>query len=631
MVIPQVLRILLLLSMALLIIFIVKLMKGRSLMMLHKCFLAVAVLLIIWIVAILSMGEIDPQNQTMLYILDSVTTCCGVIIVACLLLFSICYTNIYKNGAPDWWPWLFVGAFMSSVMVWTNPIHHLYYQVFSLERSKVVFGPYFYVHSVFTYVCVAWAVFLLIRHAFKTKKKMQIRQTLLLITGGIAPSVTNIIVLLTGAADNSIIITPLSFMITIMCHGFVIYKLHLFDVRPIAMQQLVEWLADGYLVTNQYGAVIQYNQRFLDMLGNDHGIEEGHSIRESIKDEDVVNKTAMFNLISAIGSCRNSLSRITYEQSLNRNINGEAEKKYYMVEITPLIMENNVGGFMTIFKDVTQMKVDMQKMQENQVKMMENERLAFLGQMVGGIAHNLKTPIMSVSGSVSAVERLIEECRESIGDEDVKPEDYMEIYAEVDEWLDRIKEAGSYMSDIIQAVKGQAQNMNMSNDLWFTLDDAIKRVMLLLRHELLNSGCSLIIDEKISKYDINIHGDINSLVQVINNLVVNSIDAQVKNGRRDILIDTIIDNENLIIKVTDFGMGISETTKKNLFRQMVTSKGTKGTGLGVFISNTVIKVKFDGMMSFEDNPQGGTIMNVIIPLKKVNYTKDGRLIKVAEE
>jgi len=599
-------------------------------MMLHKCFLAVAMLLIIWIAAILGMGKADPNNDFVLYILDSITSVCAANIVACLLLFSICYTNIYRNGAPKWWPWLFVGAMLSSVMVWSNPLHHLYYKEFSLEGTQIVFGPYFYVHSFYTYVCVAWALFLLIRHAFKTRKKIQIHQTLLLIIGGISPTIANIIVVIVGT-DNGIIITPLSFMITIICYGIVIFKLHLFDIRPMAMQQLIEWLADGYLVTNQFGTVVQYNQHFLDILGNDHGIVEGHSIRENINDADVINKTAMFNLISAIGSCRNSFSRITYEQSLSQNINGETEIKYYMVEITPLITEGKIGGFMTIFKDVTQMKVDMQKMQENQVKMMENERLAFLGQMVGGIAHNLKTPIMSISGSVSAVERLVEECRESIGDDEVKPEDYEEIYSEVDEWLGRIKEAGAYMSDIIQAVKGQAQNMNMSNDYWFTLDDAIKRVMLLLRHELLNSGCSLIVDEKIIKNEMSIRGDINSLVQVINNLVVNSIDAQVKNGKHDILIDTIIDNENLIIKVTDFGMGISDMTKKILFRQMVTSKGTKGTGLGVFISNTVIKVKFDGQMSFEDNPEGGTIMSITIPLKKVMYMKDGRLMKVAEE
>lgn len=630
MVIPQILRVLLMLSMALLVFFIIWLIKGRKLMTIQICFLTVAVLLIIWMTSILCMGEVDPNNDFVLYILDSITSVCAVTIVACLLLFSICYTRFYKNGVPAWWPWLFTGALLSSFMVWTNPVHHLYYKVFSLDRAKIVFGPYFYLHSAYTYFCVACALILLIKQALNTRKLSQMRRTLLLIIGGIAPSVVNIIVLIAGT-NNSIVLTPLSFMITIMCHGYVIYRMHLFDIRPMAMKQLIDWLADGYLVTNQYGVVVQYNQHFVEMLGKDHGIEEGHSIRESIKDEDVVNKTALFNLISAIGSSRNCHSRITYEQSLSRVINGETVIKYYMVEITPLIMESKVGGYMAIFKDVTQMKVDMQKMQENQVKMMENDRLAFLGQMVGGIAHNLKTPIMSISGSVDAIERLVEECRESIGDDDVKPEDYMEIFSEAEQWLLRIKEAGAYMSDIIQAVKGQAQNMNLSNDTWFSLDDTLKRVMLLLRHELLNSGCSLKVDEKISSQEICIYGDINSMVQVITNLVVNAIDAQLKNGRHDILVNTVVDNENLVIKVTDFGMGISDTTKKSLFRQMVTSKGTKGTGLGVFISNTVIKAKFDGHMSFDDNPEGGTIMNITLPIKKVMYTKDGRLMKVAEE
>lgn len=50
---------------------------------------------------------------------------------------------------------------------------------------------------------------------------------------------------------------------------------------------------------------------------------------------------------------------------------------------------------------------------------------------------------------------------------------------------------------------------------------------------------------------------------------------------------------------------------------MVTSKGTLGTGLGVFISNTVIRAKFDGSMWFEDNPEGGTIFGIAIPMENV--------------
>ena len=73
-----------------------------------------------------------------------------------------------------------------------------------------------------------------------------------------------------------------------------------------------------------------------------------------------------------------------------------------------LVEENKLGGFLAFFKDVTKVKESMQRLQDSQTKLMEQERLASLGQMVGGIAHNLKTPIMSVSGSMIAVENLVE-------------------------------------------------------------------------------------------------------------------------------------------------------------------------------------------------------------------------------
>ncbi len=93
-------------------------------------------------------------------------------------------------------------------------------------------------------------------------------------------------------------------------------------------------------------------------------------------------------------------------------------------------------------------------MQDSQARMMEQERLASLGQMVGGLAHNLKTPIMSISGSSVALENLVDECRLSIGDSEVTAADYQEIYAEMMDWLLKTREACNYMSDIITAGQG---------------------------------------------------------------------------------------------------------------------------------------------------------------------------------
>lgn len=69
----------------------------------------------------------------------------------------------------------------------------------------------------------------------------------------------------------------------------------------------------------------------------------------------------------------------------------------------------------------------------------------------------------------------------------------------------------------------------------------------------------------------------------------------------------------------DRGAGIPQEIKPHLFKQMVTSKGSNGTGLGVFISNSVIKGKFEGRMWVEDNPGGGAIFGIGIPIDHVNF------------
>lgn len=218
----------------------------------------------------------------------------------------------------------------------------------------------------------------------------------------------------------------------------------------------------------------------------------------------------------------------------------------------------------------------------------------------------------------------MQECTISMNDPEVTDEDYREIYSEMDNWMSRIREACSYMSDIISAVKGQAGNMNVSTKEDFSLAETFKRVSLLLRHELLNHQCTLKIAGQLHGENVLIHGDINNLVQVINNLVSNAIDAQLPDGNHDIIVRLDKDDQFLKITITDFGSGISDTVRRKLFQEMVTSKGTMGTGLGVFISNTVIRAKFDGTMWFEDNPEGGTIWGISIPFDNVTFISEER-------
>lgn len=585
-------------------------------MLIHNVYFTAAGALIIWQLALIGIRFTEPSNVDLLIFWDALMNLCGSSISACSLLFAICYTKEYESNLPKQYYLLFVIPVVTFFVILTNNAHHLFYKVFSFKNTTVEFGAYFIVHSIFSFSCVALSVIMIIRFAIKTKTRLHIVQAILFTIGSIAPSVANCLAL-SNVFETSVILTPICFIVTMFFHGIIIYGLHMFDIKPIAMQQLIKWIGDCYLVTSQSGIVVSYNRPFMELLGYQHSIRENLPLQDCIRNEDVENKTAIYNLITAIRSCQESNTKVIYEQAISKQKDNETVKYFYMSEVIPLNVKGETCGFLSIFRDITQVKADMQRLQDSQVKMIEQERLAFLGQMVGGLAHNLKTPIMSVSGSVTAVESLIQECEESNGDPDVTPDDYHEIYQEVNVWLERMRDACAYMSDIISAVKGQASNMNLSDRVDFSLKEALKRVSLLLRHELLNSGCTFIYDYNFERHDVLINGDINNLVQVITNLVSNAIDAQVENGNHNIIADIKQDVSNLQIIIKDFGTGIPENIRKKLFQQMITSKGTQGTGLGIFISNTVIHAKFDGTMWFEDNPEGGTIWGISLPLSNV--------------
>ena len=270
-------------------------------------------------------------------------------------------------------------------------------------------------------------------------------------------------------------------------------------------------------------------------------------------------------------------------------------------------------GTLILLKDITQHIEDMHTIQDNQDRLVEKERLASLGQLIGGISHNLKTPIMSISGAAEGISDLIKEYDASIGDPEVTNEDHHEIANDMKKWIEKIREYTAYMSDIITAVKGQAVTLSSDKDVDFTIDELVKRVDILMKHELKNALITLNTQINVDKNTI-LDGDVNSLVQVVNNLISNAIQAyEGKTGEQINLIIDKIDN-NLVIKVQDFGSGMSKEVQQKLFKEMITTKGKNGSGLGLFMSYSTIKSNFKGDLSFETEEGKGTTFTIKIPM-----------------
>lgn len=220
---------------------------------------------------------------------------------------------------------------------------------------------------------------------------------------------------------------------------------------------------------------------------------------------------------------------------------------------------------------------------------------------------------MSISGAAEGLSDLIDEYRNSVGDPEVTLEDHKEIAKDMEEWVKKIQSHLSYMSDVITTVKGQAvafaDNTTYTS---FSVDEFIKQVNILMKHELSHALVELEETIEIPPSTV-VKGNINSLVQVVNNIISNAIQAY--NGKTGVKIVLVVykENKKLIIKIQDFAGGIPDSVKSKLFKEMATTKGKNGTGLGLFMSYSNIKAHFNGNIQFDSRTGKGTSFFIEIP------------------
>ncbi len=297
------------------------------------------------------------------------------------------------------------------------------------------------------------------------------------------------------------------------------------------------------------------------------------------------------------------------------NLNDLAEGgKIDLDKKIPVTSNDEIGDLVIAFNKIQDLeKENIRKLKERHEMLIQSERLAALGQMIGGIAHNLKTPIVSISGGTEALKDLINEYQDSVDDLSVTKEDHREIAGEMLDWVKEIRSHCAYMSDIISAVKEQAVQMNYSSGFGFTLEELIKRIDILMKYELKKYNCRMEMDIQVD-IQTEIQGELNNLVQVFNNLIINAIHAYDGRGGKIDLRITRNQKGDLEFGIKDYGKGMAQEVRERLFKEMVTTKGTKGTGMGLYMSYLTIKGKFGGTIRFESEEGKGTAFYLTVPV-----------------
>ena len=528
----------------------------------------------------------------------------------CFLPVSVFFTGLifYKTKIKFKKKYLliFVIPIISLIILWTNDYHHLFYEQYSTNISKTVYGPYIIIHNIYSYALLIIGIFYLLKFSIKNSGFFS-KQSMLIVLGISIPVVVNILGTF-QIIPMSIYITPITFTITIICCAISMFKFQFLGVTPIALQKIVDRMSDSYIVIADNNEVTDFNSTFIKTFNLDATKIRGKKLSELLK-ENQNSKQNIQRIQKAILNTQKTNKTEAFEQKF------EKIKKYFRIEITKISSEGNSLGTLILLKDITQHKEDMETIKNNQDILMERERLASLGQLIGGIAHNLKTPIMSISGATEGLEDLIKEYDESIDDPLVNSQDHHDIAKDMQSWIVKIRSHIEYMSDIITTVKGQAVAFANEKDISFTVGELVKRVNILMKHELKNAYIYLNVLMKTDE-NLNLSGDVNNLVQVVNNMVSNSIQAYNGKQNQNIELEVNKKENDIIFSVRDYAGGLPKEVQEKLFKEMVTTKGKNGTGLGLYMSYSNIKAHFGGDITYETVEGKGTTFNIIIPIKR---------------
>lgn len=559
---------------------------------------------------IISLGVLIQTVCYNLFTIDPMIFENFIYIGTCFLPVSIFFTgSIFVNTKIKFrklYLLLFIIPICSLLILWTNNYHHLFYVKYSSTFFDTAYGPYFYVHTIYSYSLMFIGIIKLLYFSIKNSGFFS-KQSLLMVFGLTCPIIVNVLGSFLKVIPMTVFATPIAFSVSVLCLALAIFKFDFLKVTPIALQRVVDRMSDGYIIVNDENIVTDFNQTFLDLFSLKTGELRNININDLITklSKDSEKRHAFLDAINKTKSNDKTIKIERYFSQLN---------KYFNIEINSIKNKNTYLGTLILFKDITQHTMDMKTIKDNQDMLIEKERLASLGQMIGGIAHNLKTPIMSIAGAAEGLSDLIKEYDSSIEDPEVTVQDHHEIASDMNVWIEKIRTHLSYMSDVITAIKGQAVNFADQTSTSFTVKELMNYVDILMKHELKNALINLKAQADIDS-STEVKGNINSLVQVINNIISNAIQAYQSRGETNKDIDFRIYKEgsNIIFKIQDYAGGLPQNVQEKLFKEMITTKGKNGTGLGLFMSYSNIKAHFSGNLRYETSTEG-TSFFIEIPM-----------------
>lgn len=549
--------------------------KGNKL---YKDFMNMCVLLIIHMSGLLLQIIVSDLKLSISPIyFDYITYISGVFIPVVFLKISLNRSEIKYSEKKS--KLLLVVPIISLLVLWTNDFHHLFYEVYSTNINNAKYGPFMYVHMIYSYSLLAVAFVMIIKSSIE-KSGFLSKQTGIILVGALAPVVPNLLGSL-KIISMSIYVTPMLFTVSAVCFYIAIFKLKALNVIPVATKTIMDTMTDSFIVISKDGTIADINKTCIDKFAPLMELKQNDNLYEKLQGR----KTIKLEDIQAfVKEAMSKRTTVTKEYHVEK---GEYNK-YFEVDVQPIKAKsgNEYVATLLLIRDVTQAKRDMEIMTKN-------ENLVILGELAGGVAHDINTPIAAIKNGIMMLKGTTQDENEKM------------LLTRMDSCADKI-------INLVNSMRNQIRNIGSDEKTEVSITDVVNDTLMIVHNETMKKGIKINFNEKDN---LKVMGNATKLGQVITNLVMNAIQAyEDQAGIIDIDVYKSDKNEAVII-VEDYAGGIPERIRPHIFKNILTTKGVAGTGFGLYLAYSVIKGAFGGDMYFETETGKGTKFYILIPLE----------------
>lgn len=355
----------------------------------------------------------------------------------------------------------------------------------------------------------------------------------------------------------------------------------LYEAHALYKTMINELIQEDVLVIGHDYRIIDVNNTVLNRLG--------------LKREDVVGKYCYEITHRQSFPCSGdkhpcpllkTMETIEPSQTTHVHLDKDDQEIYYSISTYPLIEDGDILGVIEISRDITG-EINIQK------AMMQQEKLASIGRLSAGVAHEINNPLTTILTTSMLLQ------------EETQPEDPM--YAELEIIAKETLRCRKIVTSLLDFAR-QTKPDKKEHDL----NDIVKESLLLVKKQAAFKDIS--VEQDLASKLPRVFVDKGQIQQSLINLVLNAIEATDAGGYVRILTKHIPEKRKIHVSVADNGEGIAENDLVKIFDPFFTTKDD-GSGLGLAITHGIVE-QHNGSIEAESKLGRGTTFTIKLPLAK---------------